>query len=590
MDPFDVLDPRLAVELRVEYRRRAAGRLEPLPRGVTVVIAGHRAAGKTRLLPLVAQRLRRQAIDLDAEIERREGCSVRELFQAGEETFRRAERRAFAGLPRGVVVAVGGGFLSLHADLLRAAVVVVVPISFETYRERLMADATRPRLRPYLSLEAELHEVYAEREVCHRAARPMGLVEFLLRVDAGDRPRRVVTAPPAVDLDAFAWAARHGGADLLEVRTDLTPVNVDLREAARALPLLVSQRSSAIPSAWLELGELVDRPLGGAPASLVSFHADAPLRPAEAVELWREVPTGVFVKHIEPLGPPDQAKRLLETRAALAQRFGAERVTVLPMGPLATAFRAVLGPGNALDYLALDPSWAGAPGQRLLADAVREWRRGSTRSATDERLAILGHRIAHARSPRVHEQPFDRLDLPEDAPIAELLEALRPYYRGFAVTSPFKQAAASACGAGRRAVNTLVRTSHGYAGSNTDVDGAVATLEALAAERVVVLGDGGTTDALREAAQRLGVELTVHTRASTFDGPLSGAVVWTWPVAVQPPVALRFDGARVAVIAYGPGARVVKASVLRLGGKPLALGPRWFVAQARAQRAAWAGS
>ena len=53
---------------------------------------------------------------------------------------------------------------------------------------------------------------------------------------------------------------------------------------------------------------------------------------------------------------------------------------------------------------------------------------------------------------------------------------------------------------------------------------------------------------------------------------------------------LLVDGALVAVIAYGAPARVIAASIRARGGTPLALGPRWFLAQARRQRSLWESS
>jgi hypothetical protein len=372
----------------------------------------------------------------------------------------------------------------------------------------------------------------------------------------------------------------------LEVRTDLTPPGLDLRAVARGLPLLVAERGKPIPSSWFEVAELVDRPLGAAPAPLLSHHAEHPLSTREAVALWKRVPQGTFVKHVEPLGNPAEAKRLFETRAALVEQFGRDRVTVLAMGPLATAFRAVLALDNALDYLAMDPSFAGAPGQRLLADATREWRRREADGHT-RRLAVVGTGVARSRSPRLHPQPFDRLDLPRDTPLSPLLEALRPYYRGFAVTAPFKKDAAQAVRASRRAVNTLLRAPGGWEAHNTDVLGAKAVLEALGSKAVTVLGDGGATEALREAAEALSVRLEVRPAGQGFAQPVRGPVVWTWPAGHAAPVGLRFEDATVAVIVYGAAARVVAESIRALGGTPRLLGPRWFIAQARAQLGLW---
>ena len=111
--------------------------------------------------------------------------------------------------------------------------------------------------------------------------------------------------------------------------------------------------------------------------------------------------------------------------------------------------------------------------------------------------------------------------------------------------------------------------------------------ERLASARLVtVLGDGGVVAALRDASTKLGVTLEVR-RHAELTGPISGAVVWTWPASVAPPASLRFDGATVAVIAYGQPALTIARHIGERGGTPLRLGPRWFVAQAREQRRLW---
>jgi len=584
---FDEVDVRLGATLRAEYQRRRGAPIEALPRGVTVVLAGHRAAGKTRLLPHVAKLLGREGVDLDAELERTSGRSLRDWVRDDEPGFRQAERVLFEGLAPGLVVAVGGGFLAKHREALSGALVVLVPVTFETYAERLTADTTRPRLRPELSLDAELQQVWSERDALHQAARPLPLVDFLLMAERGLRPRRVVTLPPELDAEAFAWHARHLGAELLEVRTDLVAPDVDLRRVARALPLLVSQRTDVVPAPWLKLAALVDRPLErGGGGSLVSFHAETPMSTSEVMALWATIPPGGFVKHIEPLGSLDSVGRLFATRDALAERFGASRVTVLPMGPLALPFRAVLAPRNALDFLAMEGGWTAAPGQRLLVDAVRETRRNGS-DPERARKGIFGHHIAHSRSPRIHRAPFDRLDLdPSAVDLEALLKALTPYYSGFAVTNPFKKVAARAVGSDRDAVNTLVRQGGGWASFNSDVEGARAALEALGEGPVTVLGEGGVGDALSEAA-RGRWPLVFVKRDSVPRAPVTGLAVWTWPAQLEAPVGLRFENASVAVIAYGAPGLAIARKIRELGGTPVRLGPRWFIAQARRQRQLW---
>lgn len=409
--------------------------------------------------------------------------------------------------------------------------------------------------------------------------------------------RRVVTLPPDVrgnDAVEFARLARTHRADLLEVRNDLHADDaVDLQALAAVIPVLCSERGRPLAQSWLDAAAHIDLPLESPDAqvvtAVVSHHAELPLSPGQALALWSRLrlPRESLIKHIEPLGQVEDAHRLFRTRALLWEHFGKRRVTVLPMGPLAMPWRAVLADENCLDYVALSPRFFAAPGQRLLDDAVR-----AARAAPGTpRLAILGSRIAGSRSPRIHQQPFDRLDLPEDAPIAAVLEAMEPFYRGFAVTSPFKKAAAQATRSPLPAVNTLVRKHGGYESANTDVEGALAVLVALGAREVRVLGDGGTTEALRIAAERSSVHLRVLKRAEIGaeprSEPIHGAVVWTWPAHLEVPAGLRFEGARVAVIAYGAPAKSIAAEISRRGGVPLRLGARWFIAQAREQRRLW---
>ncbi|QRO01925.1 shikimate dehydrogenase [Archangium violaceum] len=431
--------------------------------------------------------------------------------------------------------------------------------------------------------------------------------------------RRVVTLPPTLrgpDALRFATEARGRGAEVLEVRTDLHPAEaVDAAALAGVMELLVSERGTPLPPAWVAAARWVDRDvvhageLAAPPGKLLaSHHAERPLSTEEALRLWDvALPDGSLVKHVEPLGEVSRARvdALLETQARLGARFGAERVTVLAMGPVALPVRAVLARRNVLDYVAVGGDWKAAPGQRLLADAFREARAlsstGSTRAppyphpsplpegegtSTVGRLGILGTSIAHSRSPRIHLQPFDRIDIPEDGPVEALVDALLPHYRGFAVTSPFKIRLARHTGSSLDAINTLVRRRDRWESFNTDTEGARTVLERLGAREAFVLGDGGASAAIRVVASEVGCQLRFLRRAE-ISGPLTGPGIWTWPDRVTPPDSLRFEGARVAVIAYGAPARRIATEITRRGGSPLLLGAAWFIAQARRQRALW---
>jgi hypothetical protein len=371
----------------------------------------------------------------------------------------------------------------------------------------------------------------------------------------------------------------------VELRNDLhADADVDVRALAAVTPVLASQRGRPLARTWCETATLVDVPVGEpAPVPveklLRSLHAEQPLPLEVARSAWRDVEPGALRKHVEPLGDPRGGARLLALQAGLGP--GA---TVLATGALALPFRAVLAEHNALDYLALESTWAAAPGQRLLADAVRA--EAAPRGAL--RLGILGTHITHSRSPESHPAPFDRVELPPDADVATLLGALRPWYRGFAVTRPFKQVAAKAVGL-PGAINTVYRDGEGWAGANTDVDGALVTLDALVSREVHVLGRGGVGPALEEAARRRGVALHFHRREALAGARLSGACIWTWPEELAPPEGLRLDGACVATITYGAPGEALARQVASLGGTPFPCGMAWFQAQAQSQRALWFG-
>jgi shikimate kinase len=148
-----------------------------------VVLVGHRGAGKTTLLAPLAERLGRPAVDLDVLIASRAGSSARALFERSEAAFRAAEREAFLSVGSPSVIAAGGGFLSHHRDLLEGHTPVLVPIDFETYRRRMLADTSRPRLRPQLSVEEEIASVFSEREALHAAVPTMPLSLLLERLE-----------------------------------------------------------------------------------------------------------------------------------------------------------------------------------------------------------------------------------------------------------------------------------------------------------------------------------------------------------------------------------------------------------------------
>src|SRR5688500_13668071 len=77
-----------------------------------ITLIGYRCCGKSSVAPRLARQLGWSSVDTDDVIERRAGCSIREIFEReGEAGFRRMESEVLNEVLRQtkLVVATGGG-------------------------------------------------------------------------------------------------------------------------------------------------------------------------------------------------------------------------------------------------------------------------------------------------------------------------------------------------------------------------------------------------------------------------------------------------------------------------------------------------
>jgi shikimate kinase len=144
---------------------------------MNIVLIGYRGAGKSSVARELAERLRWEWIDSDAECERQACRSIAAIFaEGGEASFRELESRVLAELVRRkqVVLAAGGGAV-LRADnrelLVAAGKVVWLKADAATIGRRLAADestaARRPNLTPQGG-EREIVEMMAQRAPLYR--------------------------------------------------------------------------------------------------------------------------------------------------------------------------------------------------------------------------------------------------------------------------------------------------------------------------------------------------------------------------------------------------------------------------------------
>lgn len=118
----------------------------------SVVLSGMMGSGKTTVGRRLAERLRVEFVDVDAQIEAAVGCTIAEYWRReGEEAFREAERSAsrefLLGPPR--VIALGGGAVVDRQTRHLAAgrsLLVTLRAGIDTLAQRLSDDTSRPKI------------------------------------------------------------------------------------------------------------------------------------------------------------------------------------------------------------------------------------------------------------------------------------------------------------------------------------------------------------------------------------------------------------------------------------------------------------
>jgi shikimate kinase len=154
-----------------------------------IYLTGFMGAGKTSVGRTLSQRLGLPFADLDEEIERRTGATVREIFaRGGEPEFRRLELETLAELVQqpDLVLATGGGTPAAPAArrlLGSTGVLVWLNPPFSTIVERIgaLGKETRPLFRD----EVQAWELYRSRLPAYRAS------DLKVDVASGETPEEV---------------------------------------------------------------------------------------------------------------------------------------------------------------------------------------------------------------------------------------------------------------------------------------------------------------------------------------------------------------------------------------------------------------
>ena len=141
-----------------------------------VVLVGLPGAGKSTVGAMVAQKLGRTFLDFDAEIERREGQPIAQIFgERGEEGFRKLERKLTEEVRDlgNMILAPGGGWITQPdvVSLIRPpAIMVYIRVRPETAFKRLGGSLSgRPLLNRPDPLK-EMHRLFETRKNLYQTA------------------------------------------------------------------------------------------------------------------------------------------------------------------------------------------------------------------------------------------------------------------------------------------------------------------------------------------------------------------------------------------------------------------------------------
>ena len=117
-----------------------------------IYLTGFMGSGKSTIAPILAESLGYEFIDIDAEIEKRAGETISEIFHRhGEQYFRNLEREILLRVSQqdGSVISLGGGTIANRENLAAvksSGVLIYLKTELEQIMQRLRDKTDRPML------------------------------------------------------------------------------------------------------------------------------------------------------------------------------------------------------------------------------------------------------------------------------------------------------------------------------------------------------------------------------------------------------------------------------------------------------------
>jgi shikimate kinase len=219
---------------------------------MNIVLTGPMGVGKTAVGEHVARELGRKFVDTDGMIERRSGCTIRELFsKMGEEHFRELEKKVVLDVSKkdGLVIATGGGVVLCPENMRRLrmnGVIIALDAPLDELLERLKKMTGRPlfaamrkdrkALKRYIDVRSE---DYSNSDFTIDTGR-MTLQDVVKRVCAITMRRfvRICGCISGKNAEKDIRSAVKSGVSMLELRLDLIP-KPDIEGLVRMCPVPV---------------------------------------------------------------------------------------------------------------------------------------------------------------------------------------------------------------------------------------------------------------------------------------------------------------------------------------------------------------
>jgi len=356
---------------------------------------------------------------------------------------------------------------------------------------------------------------------------------------------------------AFAKQAKTAGADLLEIRGDVTP---EIPAFESPLPLVVTPRGhyallKSLQARYIDLDHKEECTVPHGVSVIRSFHD------FEKTPSLEELDTRFQALHAQgadvvKIATKVQSLRDIVTLLELQRRRdGRKQHVILGMGPNAHLLRLLSPLRNALTYTYLEEGQQSAPGQLPLS-----FYRYTQHVRNPAIFGLIGGTDVASLSPLIHNALFDRAGI--DALYALFLtENLRDVFenadalgvRGFSVTTPFKQdiikfiSELDPLAKDLETVNTVVRGDKGWKGYCTDVTGIIEGYPFLrSCSRAAILGSGGVVPAIVHACKECGIkDITIFAR----NARARQSLVDTLKVRGEPLEATKNASADVAICA-----------------------------------------